>query len=297
MILKKHLISSFLLTQLLLCILFVQNTVNTSTHANEIPIDLDSHGGIIPNNNTSLMMPAAKVLFEISNITSVTDYHIKFDANYSILNQNETINILVGAPFSFVDFDSVYNIKIHANETEIDFTSVHIEKAEDSPWDAFFKYDYDRDFLVSNVTFYANTTTVLHYAFEYIISMYDYPSSKTDYGGITLEYDVGTAKAWSGNISESVNFTFYGEQPFTYNCHSFNGAPKKNPVISTVDNATSYIWIWENEIMKHDLIVIDFAYHEPKRTEFNLVLIIALSTVFLSLLKKNRWKKLKIKKE
>jgi len=290
MILKKHLNFSFLFIQLLLCILFVHNTMLTSIHANEIPIDLDSHGGIVPYNSTSLMMPAADVLFEISNTTSITEYKIKFDANYSILNQNETTNILVGAPFSFVDFDSVYNIKVHANNTEIDFTSIHIERTDDSPWDIFFKDDYDRDFLVSNVTFYSNTTTVLHYAFEYEMSMYD-SSWKNDYGGITLEYDIGTARAWSGNISETVNFTFYGEQPGYYNCHSFDGVPKKNPVITHKGNASSYIWIWENERMEHDLIVIDFFYHEPNRTDFNSISVIFMSTAFLSVLKRNQKKK------
>lgn len=276
---------TFLLILLLLCFLFFNNILLTSIQANEIPIEVDAHGGIVPNNNTHLMMPSAEVLFEIANTTDVTEYKIKFDANYSILNLNETTNILVGAPFAFVDFDSVYNINVHANNTEIDFTSIHIERTEDSPWNVFFREDYDRNFLVSNVTFYANTTTVLHYSFEYEDSMYD-STWKIEYGGITFEYDVSTAKAWCGNISETVNFTFYGEQPQYYNCHSFEGAPKKNPIITHNGNSSSYVWVWENEKMKHDVIVIDIFYHVPKRTSFNCVFTIFVCIVLFSVLKR-----------
>jgi hypothetical protein len=241
-------------------------------NANGINVDEDEFGMIIPKNNTNLMMPEAQVLFEVSSTNNLKEYEIKFDANYTIFNPNETTTTLVGAPFvHWASFD-LNNFKVLANETEIEYENMTIEYYEDSPWYEYLGDQMERDIYVSNLTFASNTSTTLHYSFDYKLF---WKEGNAYYGFAILHYDVGTARAWSGNITETVAIAAYGQQPSTLRCvgRTETGWYEVEPTIKEVENGFKYSWSWENERIEEDRITCHFSFYQRILSPLNQFII------------------------
>lgn len=279
----------FILMMFLSFIIFIQKN---EVQANEVVVDLNGYGGLVPKNDTNLMMSEASVFFEISTITTVTEYRIRFNANYTIFNPNETLNVLVGAPFAYLTNVFEEDITILANGTAIEYELIHVESYETSPWKEYLDDYIDRDFFVSNLTFISNTYTILHYSFEYNISQSDFTSSSKGYGGVEIRYDVGTARAWSGNITETVEFRVYGQQPNYYSCRGYNstGSFKKEPTLYEIENGIRYIWSWDNERIEEDSIGLYFPYDFTWRTSFMNLAVLLITLVIFSPSSRNKRK-------
>ncbi len=241
-------------------------------NANEINVDLDEFGMIIPKNNTNLMMPEAQVFFEVSSTDNLKEYQISFNANYTIFNPNETTTTLVGAPFVHYASFNFNNFKVLANETEIEYEIMTIEYYEDSPWYEYLGDPMERDIFVSNLTFVSNTSTTLHYSFDYKLF---WKEGNAVYGFARLIYDIGTARAWSGNITETVEIVAYGHQPNSPICIGRNeaGLYEIEPTVMEIDNGFKYSWSWENERIEEDLIRCHFPFYQRRISPLNQFII------------------------
>ncbi len=241
-------------------------------NANEINVDEDEFGMIIPKNNTNLMMPEAQVLFEVSSTDNLKEYQIRFNANYTIFNPNETTTTLVGAPFvHWASFD-FNNFRVLANGTEIEYEIMTIEYYEDSPWYEYLSDPIERDVYVSNLTFVSNTSTTLHYSFDYKLF---WKVGNIVYGLAFLHYDIGTARAWSGNITETVTIAAYGQQPTTLRCTGRNETDwyEIEPTIKEVENGFKYSWSWKNERIEEDRITCHFPFYQRRISPLNQFII------------------------
>jgi hypothetical protein len=230
--------------------------------SNDLVISLDEHGMPVPYNNTHLQMPEAHVSHVITSTSDLKEYSIFFDANYTIFNPNETTNFLIGAPFSRYNISSINNFQVLANGTEIDYELFQIEFDENTTW---FDYldGFQRNIFVSNLTLTSNSSLILHYSFDYKLS---WIQDGVKIYSAEVWYDVGTARAWSGNITELVEFTVYGKQPYNPRCLGRDeiGWYEKETIITSVENGFNYAWFWENERIKENRIEMSFSLYREK---------------------------------
>ena len=263
-------------TAFIVLLLIVSLTcITQESQANEVVLEYDGFGHLIPNNETYLMMPQAEVLFEIVNVSEVTDYNIKFNANYTIFNPNETINVLIGAPFSDIKESAYADVFITANGSVVDAELIHVEGHEQDPWHEYVGLDIYRDILVTNYTFITQTSTIIHYSFEYTVSQDD-NSYKPE--GVFISYIVGTARAWDGNITETVEFIVHDQQPTNYWC--FCDWDNNDPSVHQIEDGYSYIWSWDEEQIQEDAIEVYFPYYNVNPS-FYKTPIITMSFVVL----------------
>ncbi|MHA1516129.1 MAG: hypothetical protein ACTSPF_11385 [Candidatus Heimdallarchaeaceae archaeon] len=271
---RNSIILSLLITTLSLSFRF------SHIEANSLNLDYNEQGMLVPYNNTYLMMSEARVRYEISSTSDLKEYSIEFNANYTIFNPNETISTLIGAPFAIDKISRINNFKVLSNGTEIGYELFHIELDENSTW---FEYidGTRRDIFVSNITLDTNSSLILQYSFDYKLVWKD---NNIKYAGADIWYDVGTARAWLGNISETVEFAVYGQQPYNPRCTGRNetGWFEKESVTTEIENGFNYAWFWENERIEENRIELGFPFYEELLNSMDkLIMIIVFPSVGL----------------
>ena len=224
-------------------------------------------GNFLPEENSTLIMTNASVIFTIGAKAYLSRIYLNFIGNYTIYNPNETMYAILVAPFStdFINLESSCVIKIDNTSISYDFIEYNFTE---SPWEEYldWQYNHNRKFLIINATFPKNDSITIEYSFSAHID--------TSYMDILrIFYDVGTSRAWNGTISERVEFKVYGKTPDSYSSN--------NCTISDITNGKSYAWEWENEIINVNSIYISYSYYNPWA---RLVPIILFPSLFVGII-------------
>lgn len=118
---NKKLISFIILTIVILGISFSFNKVNL-VFANPLTVIEEAAGGLIPDNGTYLQMIEANVLFDIDETYgSSGSFFISFDWNYTIYNQNSTVNVSIAAPFFSTYYGLEDTLRIEVEGINVDY--------------------------------------------------------------------------------------------------------------------------------------------------------------------------------
>ncbi len=255
---SKKLFLQVVLISLLTISLMINH--DTLCSGNAVEVGFDASGGLLPINDTYLQMVEANVRFDIDETYGEKgEFRILFDGNYTIYNPNITIETFIGAPFFSFSDDIADSLKIEVENTLLNYTIVNIfdESLNFTQWEDYFGSSiyYERFFAICNITFTGYSNTTIRYSFDTITLKMD--RNKNIYAFV---YDVGTAAAWNGNITETVVFSIYGKQPHDFSCYSFNETHwiNKEPIIEQIQNGFEYSWIWENERIKEKCIEISY---------------------------------------
>ena len=221
-----------------------------------VPIYMSGTGNIFPEEDCSLMMTNANVIFDINALESSNKIDISFSGNYTIYNPSESRNITIAALFSskFKDMEATCLIKVEHNVTH--FTFIQIDWSD--PWNQYLDsvglgMSNRRNFILSNITFPENSSVEIEYKFDTYITQMD------SGGQLYIFYDVGTSRAWNGTINERVEFKTYGKLP---NSYSKDGETLYNYscMISNYSNGRSYTWEWIDETIMIDSVYISYNY-------------------------------------
>lgn len=212
-------------------------------------------GNLFPEENCSLIMTNASVIFNIDYKEQYNRIDIGFKGNYTIYNPDATQNITLAAPFSaeFKNLESTCVIKI--DNTIISFELIQLHWSD--PWAEYLDsvglgMSNRRNFILINVTFPENTSIKIEYGFDAYI---DQPNSDDR---LHIYYDVGTSRAWNGTITERVEFKTYGKLPDSYsnNTDIYN----YSFTISNFSNGESYTWDWVDETIMTNSVYISYYY-------------------------------------
>jgi len=213
-------------------------------------------GNLFPEENCSLIMTNASVIFNVDYKEQYNRIDIGFKGNYTIYNPNATQNITLAAPFSpiFKNLESTCVIKIDNNIKP--FKLIQLNWSD--PWAEYLDsvglgMSNRRNFILTNVTFPENSSVKIEYGFEAYI---DQPNSDDR---LYIYYDVGTSRAWNGTITERVEFKTYGKLPDSYS-KNIPDMYNYNYTISNFSNGRSYTWDWVDETIMIDSVYISYSY-------------------------------------
>jgi hypothetical protein len=219
------------------------------SRADVITIIKNGVGNFLPEENCSLIMTNASVMFDVDAKYYHRKIYIDFKGNYTIYNPGESKNATLAAPFSslFENLEESCIIKI--NNTPISFEFLEYNYSD--PWDEYLYWYYmgQRRFITSNITFPASNSIKIQYLFNAYIEIHE------SVDALEIFYDVGTSRAWNGTISELVEFKVYGKRPDSYS--------ENNCTISDIEDGISYLWEWNNETINVDRVYIYFSYFNP----------------------------------
>lgn len=216
-------------------------------------------GSIFPEEDCSLIMTNANVIFEVDNIESSNKIDLSFNGNYTIYNPDQSRNVTIAAPFSalFNDLEETLLIKVQNNVTPFRVIELHWS----DPWNEYLDLiglgmSNRRNFILCNITVPENSSVILEYSFDAYFTHTD-----SD-GNLYVYYDVGTSRAWNGSITERVEFKTYGMLPDSY---SINEPSFYNYscTVSNYSNGKSYTWEWINETIMIDSVYIVYYYNYP----------------------------------
>jgi len=214
-------------------------------------------GNFLPEENVSLIMTNANVIFNIDAVYYRRKININFNGNYTIYNPNEAKNATLVASFStdFKNLESSSVIKIENTPISYGFLEYNFT---DSPWEDYLDWGYmgNRKFIIINVTLPENDSIIIEYSFNAYIDIYE------SIDGLQIFYDVGTSRAWNGTITERVEFKVYGKHPDSYSKYREDQF-EYNCTISDIEDGQSYLWEWENEVINVDSVYISFSYYNP----------------------------------
>lgn len=237
---KLLLLSLFLFFSNLNFISFEYSIANPS-YVSIIPYS----GGLLPAENVTLSLTNANIIID-SDMTSLNyPGPVSFKGNYTIFNPDEEINLTIGAPFTF---RSPENCTVLLNKTNIPYDIVYDHHLDDYQIDIWNQYLYNRSFydfsdfyffdgfwIIINISIPQNTEVILYYEFQspqyswYIVEGY-----------YKIVYDVGTARLWNGNITETVELSVHGHLPNSI-------YEEESCIISDISNGKSYCWNWNNQ--------------------------------------------------
>jgi len=225
--------------------------------ADVVPVKYTGTGNLFPEENCSLIMTNASVIFNIDYKVQQNKIDISFNGNYTIYNPQTTQNITLAAPFSpeFKNLESTCVIKIDNIIIPFKFIQHHWS----DPWDEYLDsvglgMSDRRNFILTNVTFPENSSVKIEYGFDAYI---DQPNSDSE---LTIYYDVGTSRAWNGTITERVEFKTIRKFPDSYS-KRIPDMYNYSCTISNFSNGRSYTWDWVDEIIMIDSVYI--SYHYP----------------------------------
>ena len=215
-------------------------------------------GNFLPEENSTLVMTDASVIFNVDAEGYQNRINIDFTGNYTIYNPSESMNITLVAPFSpdFKNLESSCVIKIENTTVSYDFIEFNFT---DSPWEEYLESRYfmqNRKFLIINATFPENDSITIEYSFDAYIDI------TSSFDILNIYYDVGTSRAWNGTISERVDFKVYGKRPDSYSSYRKDHF-EYNCTISDIEGGKSYAWEWENEIINVNSVYISYSYYNP----------------------------------
>ena len=101
------------------------------TYSNPMAIPEDYFlGGIIPNDNITLNLLDASVVFNIDSTNFLNTIGINFDGNYSIFNPDNVMNVTLYAPFRFDSELINSSCDVQVNGTPISFELIEIYELE-----------------------------------------------------------------------------------------------------------------------------------------------------------------------
>jgi hypothetical protein len=252
---KKLLFLLFILVFSNLNLSKFKNSIANPSYVTIIPYS----GGLLPAENVSLSLTNANIIIDadMSNL----NYHgpIKINANYTIFNPDEDINITIGAPFTF---HTPENCSVLLNGTDVTYDIIYDDELYDYQIDIWNQYLHNRssyeiiDFfpfdgfwIIVNVSIPQNTEVILSYEFQtpqeswYIVEGY-----------YKIVYDVGTARLWNGNITEKVEITVYGHLPNSI-------YEPELCVISDLLEGKSYCWNWDNQRIEIDYVGLYYYFN------------------------------------
>jgi hypothetical protein len=212
-------------------------------------------------------MEDASVLFEVQALKK-NIFDIEFKGNYTFYNTNVTQSIILGAPFGFEKDYNLTDIEIIVNDTLIPYEIVRISEEEHPQWRDFLGWRFDsRTFIINNITFHMDSLTRVSHSFSVYI---DSGSAIND-----IVYDVGTSRAWTENVTETVDFRVQGIQPDYYS----SGCIK-----TKIENGTSYSWQWINTVILEENVGISYdkrSFYERNLVGFILFYIVGIPTIVL----------------
>ncbi|MFX0048130.1 MAG: hypothetical protein ACFE8G_08170 [Candidatus Hermodarchaeota archaeon] len=255
-------------------------------------------GDFFPEENCSLIMTNANVIFNIYYQESSNKIDISFTGNYTIYNPDSSQNITLAAPFSseFKNLESSCVIKVDnlINPFKI------IQHHWSDPWDEYLDsvglgMSNRRDFILTNVSFPENSSVKIEFIFD------AYMIESPDDDEVTIFYDVGTSRAWNGTITERVEFKTHGKLPNSYS----KSIPEMFNYTCTVSNFSdgrSFTWEWIDERIMIDSVYISYSYPINRFWRMMSIVIIlagyfgvSLIIVFIVLKIRKRSKRLGIK--
>ena len=231
--------------------LFFLNGEISYSEANPLWVYQAEFGGLIPKEDNSCSMPNASVLLEIFNPNPNNPFEEEFTGNYTLYNPNNfALNLTIAAPFSSYLFGLSSNCTIKINGTVIPYDIIEFQynETETYIWEDYFIYE--KNLIVCNITIPMNKTIILEYKFETLIFS-EPPRVKIDY--LDFDYDIATAAAWNGTISEIVEFKVHGRQPDSYSDYN-------NLLIIDISDGKRYIWEWINIVITPGTHPIKISY-------------------------------------
>jgi len=224
--------------------------------ADLVSVKYTGTGNLFPEENCSLIMTNASVIFNIDYKELNSKIDIYFMGNYTIYNPDASQNITLAAPFSpeFKNLESTCVIKVDNDLKPFKVIQHHWS----DPWDEYLDsvglgMSDRRNFILTNVTFPENSSVKIEYSFDAYI---DHPNSEDE---LAIYYDVGTSRAWNGSITERVEFKTYGKLPDSYS-KSIPDIYNYSCTISNFSNGRSYTWDWVNETIMIDSVYISYSY-------------------------------------
>ena len=260
-------------------------------------------GNLFPEENCSLIMTNASVIFDVDYKEQYNRIDIGFKGNYTIYNPDATQNITLAAPFSaeFKNLESTCVIKI--DNTIIPFKFIQLHWTD--PWAEYLDsvglgMSNRRNFILTNVTFPENASVKIEYGFDAYIGQ---PNSDDR---LYIYYDVGTSRAWNGTITECVEFKTHGKLPDSYS-KSIPDMYNYSCEISNFSNGRSYTWDWVDETIMINTVYISYSYPFHRFWGFagafiilgvyagaNLILVVISIKIF-KIIKRKRIKRKRIK--
>jgi len=259
-----------ILNILLLFILMIINldAKSLECYANPLPgPEMFEMGGIVYDNNNSLSLANADVVFTIDSTDFQNNISVLFDGHYIIYNPtNATVNATIYAPFSFQGdgIESKWQVEVNGTSTEFNLVWAYSLNSNLSTY--FENYStYIAFFIVINTTIFKETSQVISYRFYRNM---ENPLYYTNF--YSIRYIVATAKAWNNNITEKVEFKVQGNLPTSYTDNT-----EKECTISNIPNGKSYSWNWDNESINDDYVGIDYygKLLKPEEIFFYIILL------------------------
>ena len=261
---------SKILNILLIFILLVINldVKSLESFANPLPgPEILDVGGIVYDNNNSLNLVNADVVFTIDSTDFQNNISVLFDGSYTIYNPtNTTANVTIYAPFSFQlsIIESEWQVEVNGTPTEFSLVWAYSLNSNLSSYFENFT-TYIAFFIVINTTILKENSQVISYRFYRNM---ENPLYNTD--DYSIRYILATARAWKNNITEKVEFKVQGKLPTYYTEYT-----EKACNISTIPNGKSYSWNWDNESINDDYVGINYRGRllRPEEILFYIILL------------------------
>ncbi|MBY9019379.1 MAG: hypothetical protein KGD66_11170 [Candidatus Lokiarchaeota archaeon] len=255
---------------LLIFILLVINldVKSLESFANPLPgPEILDMGGIVYDNNNSLNLVNADVVFTIDSTDFQNNISVLFEGNYTIHNPtNTTANVTIYAPFSFQMsiMESDWQVEVNGTPTEFSFVWAYSLNSNLSSYFEDFT-TYIAFYIVINTTISKEQFQDISYRFYRNM---ENPLYYTDY--YSIRYILATARAWKNNITEKVEFKVQGKIPTSYSEYT-----EKACNISTIPNGISYSWNWDNESINDDYVGINYlgGLLKPEELLFYIILL------------------------
>jgi len=259
---RKHL-SPIIIVCFLLFNLFISIPNISVTSIPSFPDQFISE--IFPNSTLPLQIPHTNTVIMFNSTDFPHKIDITFDANYTIYNSENTTTIPIILPFSFATSISDFIFEVYVNNTQIPYDLFSV-----SPWNeniteidihlAWFIETYPIILIRSNVTLQKNTSSVIRYYFNGVISN---PVGISDL--FYIVYHIGTSQEWIGNTTGRVEIHAYGKQPI-FGTFGFSNLDRR---VEDIIGGRSFICEWNNSKSPNMDIGIQY-YREA--TQFEIIL-------------------------
>ena len=176
------------------------------------PPDLGS-GHILLPSDYNLSLVEAEVKMEIETREEGGYYMpIHFDGNYTIYNPDSTVTVNISAPFSPYIAALAVDMHIKINDQVVDDEwDGYFYDPYSTPWDEYLT-GYRYIITVRNVTIIGASNTTIRFSYETSIFRNKMRIEKE----WVFYYDVGSARAWKGNVTERVELVVKGFQAIDY---------------------------------------------------------------------------------
>jgi len=247
------------------------NIFLSETLANPLPIPIEyDMGGIFTNSTSSFNLTNANVIFDIDSTDFSNNIGISFEGNYTIFNPNNITEIMIVAPFSVNQSVINSNCIVEVNNSPIIFDVGYSWEFGIEDWVMDYSWFEVRTYIVCNITIPENSSQTIRYEFNGLMPNPLYADDK-----FSIFYDLETSKAWSGNITERVEFNVKGKIPNSYSEWTEGDYDDRCIVLNTA-NGRTYTWEWDNEKINTRRVGIIYS-GKMLRSEIILIIILSIS--------------------